>query len=270
MITLLITLASAVTSPAQVAPLVPSGSVLTSVPGILVRPTDQDPWTLRLTGDASDPEGRLRDFTLMPCKVLEEMEQVQAGSTEPPVFIVTGEVTRFGNRNWIMPSHAEIQAIHAARDVPAETPPAPGGHGDLDDDGMREGASAGDSIADIVADLQRSVERLPKSLDDGQPRGVQSESTPPDSTLILSRRGRLLRGRHGAWVFVLDSDAWGTADPPAVLLPSPMLEQLIRSGRRADYRTPIHLSGSLTTYRGRQFIVPTAISSLRERPNLRR
>jgi len=91
-----------------------------------------------------------------------------------------------------------------------------------------------------------------------------------DGTLILSRRGRLLRGRRGAWIFVFDADAWGEGDAPVVLLPSPTLNALVAGGRRTDYRVPVHISGSLSHYRGRRFLVPTAISGLRERPNLSR
>ncbi|MDG2477821.1 MAG: hypothetical protein P8M32_08000, partial [Phycisphaerales bacterium] len=48
------------------APLVPNGALLTRVEGIMVKPEPGDPWTLRLVGEAADPEGRTRDFILLP------------------------------------------------------------------------------------------------------------------------------------------------------------------------------------------------------------
>ena len=247
------------------APVVPDGAILTRVEGIMVRPEPGDPWNLRLVGGAADPEGRVRDFILMPSRVLEEMEQAQNTAGGPPTFTVTGTVALFDGRNWLMPQHVETQTAHTQRDEPTIEPADP----NEPEDGMRSGGSAGDSIADIVADLQSTITTLPRSLDDGQPLTVHTEAT-PDGTLILSRRGRLLRGRHGAWIFVFDADAWGEGDAPVVLLPSPTLNALIAQGKRGDYREPIHVSGSLSHYRGRRFLVPTAISGLRERPNLSR
>jgi hypothetical protein len=249
----------------QPAPLVPDGAILTNVEGIMVTPEPGDPWNLRLVGGAADPNGRVRDFILMPSRVLEEMDRTHASSLQIPTFVVTGTVSLFDGRNWLMPQHVETHTAHTPRSEPTVEPADP----NEPEDGMRPGQSAGDSIADIVADLQATIKTLPRSLDDGQTVARDANAT-PDGTLILSRRGRLLRGRHGAWVFIFDADAWGEEDPPVVLLPSPTLNTLIASGQRGDYREPIHLSGSLSHYRGRRFLVPTAISGLRERPNLSR
>ncbi len=247
------------------APLVPDGAILTNVEGIMVRPEPGDPWTLRLIGATADPEGRVRDFILMPSRVLEEMEQVEVASDASPAFTVTGTVALFDNRNWLMPQHVETHTEHTRRAEPTIEPADP----NEPEDGMRSGRSAGDSIADIVADLQSTIKTLPHSLDDGQ-LIEPMEDAELDGTLILSRRGRLLRGRRGAWIFVFDADAWGEGDAPVVLLPSPTLNALVADGRRTDYRVPVHISGSLSHYRGRRFLVPTAISGLRERPNLSR
>ncbi len=254
----------------QPAPLLANGTTLTGVPGVMVRPQPDDPWTLRLTGDATDPNGRVQDFVLMPCRMLEEMEELQESNQTPPVFVVTGEVTVFAGRNWLMPAHVEQSTEATQRSMPTTPPPDPGQleEDEMVDDGMAPGVAAGDSIADIVANLQQRVPRVARSIDEGGDRNISNASM--DRQLIVSRRGRLLRNQNGAWMFIFDADAWGTGDPPAVLLPSPMLQQLVAAGRSGDYRRPIHLSGTLSTYRGRRFIVPTAISPFYERPNLSR
>jgi hypothetical protein len=247
------------------APLVPDGAILTRVEGIMVKPEPGDPWTLRLTGEAADPEGRTRDFILLPSHVLEEMEHAEASATHSPSFTVTGTVSLFDHRNWLMPQHVETHTQHATRSEPKAEPADP----NESNDAMRSGQSAGDSIADIVADLQSSIQTLPRSLDSG--RSISDDKTKVlDGTLILSRRGRLLRGRYGAWIFVFDADAWGEEDASVVLLPSPMLRTLINQGKSSDYRQPVHVSGSLSSYHGRRFLVPTAARKLIERPNLTR
>ena len=252
------------------APLVPNGAILTNVQGQMVQPSADAPWTFRLIGGAADPDGRHRDFILLPCRILEEMESVQA-TEENSIFVLTGEVTLFGGRNWLMPRHVERRTAHAPRSEPTIAPPDPGDDSfDADmEDGMREGVAAGDSVADIVADLQASFGGLARSLDTGE-TAESKEFSKPDGTLIVSRRGRLLRSQRGAWLFVFDADAWGQADAPVVLLPSPILDRLVREGRHSDYRSPIHLSGAISQYHGRRFLMPTAITSHRERPNLSR
>lgn len=236
--------------------LLPEGSVITGVEGTMVRPTPDDPWHLRITTD-----GDTRELVLMPCRVLEEMEDAGDAHT----FVITGTVSVFDERNWLMPGHAEVTAEHAVRN---ESKTAPANPGDEDDADITT-QSAGDSVADIVAELQQSVGPLRRSLDTGVEKDTDADIQ-PDGTLIVSRRGRMMRGRHGAWVFVFDSDAWGTADAPVVLLPSPLLKSLIASGQRTDFRGALNLSGTLTTYRGRRFLVPTAVTALRDRPNLSR
>ncbi len=260
------TLAVGLLAAAEPASLVPDGATLTHVEGVMIRPEPGDPWNFRLAGDAAPSDGRVQDFVLMPSRVLEDMERAQADQNAPVTFFVTGEVTLFDGRNWLMPKHSEARTHHAHRTVPSAEPVSPD---EAEDSDMRRGTSDGDSIEDIVADLQSSIKTLPRTLDAGD-GDATATSESPDGTLILSRRGRLLRGRYGAWVFVFDADAWGQGDAPAVLLPSPMLSQLVQQGQLKDYRTPIHLSGSLSTYRGRRFLLPTAVTPLRERPNLGR
>jgi hypothetical protein len=253
--------AEATTPAAGPAPLLPNGAVLNRADGVMVRKDEWSPWTLRLIGDAADPRGRARDFVLLPNRVLEDMEHRQSQGKGNPTFTVSGDVTLFEGRNWLMPRHAEVQTTAAPRAMPEATQPDP-------DNEMRRGTAEGDSVADIVAELQRSVPSIPTTVDRGS--DAESREGPLDGTLILSRRGRLLRGRHGAWIFVYDADAWGGQDEPAVLLPSPVLTKLIRAGRRSDYRDPVLLSGSLSRYRDHTFLVPTGITEFKTRPNLSR
>ncbi len=243
------------------APLVPHGAILTNVDGVMVRENEWSPWVLRLVGEAADPEGRTRDFVLLPNRTLEDMERWHEEGGTQPIFTVSGDVTLFEGRNWIMLKNAEVQSAHAPREVPESPEQDP-------DDEMRRGTAEGDSVADIINQLQRAVPTIPTTVDRGE--DVASANGPLDGTLILSRRGRLLRGRHGAWIFVYDSDAWGVQDEPAVLLPSPTLTKLIRAGRRGDYRDPVLLSGSLSRYRGHTFLLPTGVTAFKARPNLSR
>lgn len=271
LLTLMLLQAGPVSHPTPpIAPLLSDGSLLTAARGEMVRPHAGDPWHFRMDSTTVGSKVAVRDLVLMPSRVLEDMERAQERAGGHATMVVTGEVALFDGRNWLMPRHAELLAAPATREVPSEVPADPSTDAALpEDDSMRSSGPAGDSIADIVADLQNSVALLPQTVDDGVASDAMTQAE-PDGTLIVSRRGRLLRGHHGAWVFVFDADAWGTGDEPAVILPSPALKNLIKNGRRSDYREPVHLSGSISTYRGRKFIVPTASSNLYERENLSR
>ena len=85
---------------------------------------------------------------------------------------------------------------------------------------------------------------------------------------MRTRRGRLARGRTGAWTFVLDSDLTGLNDPSVILLPSQKMAQLETYGGYGWLGQPMLISGEVFTYRGRHFLRPTAWKMVRERPNL--
>ena len=140
-----------------IAPLLSDGSLLTAARGRwfgLMRATHG---ISALIHPLSDLRLRFRDLVLMPSRVLEDMERAQERAGGHATMVVTGEVTVFDGRNWLMPKHAELLAAPATREVPSEVPADPSTDATpSEDDSMRSSGPAGDSIADIVADLQNS------------------------------------------------------------------------------------------------------------------
>ena len=246
---------------------------------------DQRPlWRFRLDHDSA--QGQTRDFILLPCRILQEMEQkADSIAPTPARFSLSGEVLSYGRDNWLLPQHVEWITSHAERDETTETPPDPSEPpadalaappteataSDPSDDPWGDEPDTprdqGDSIADIVADLQKSVGPLRQSVDTGEDVAVPLAG-PAEGRILVSRRGRLGRGRTGAWVFVLDSDITGLSDPSLVLLPSQRLAHLETYAGYGWLGRPILMSGEVFTYRGRHFLRPTAWKFVRERPNL--
>lgn len=90
--------------------------------------------------------------------------------------------------------------------------------------------------------------------------------TLPEGAYLAQRRGTLHRLDSGVWVFVFDADAAGRAEPPMVVAPSIGLMQMRRLVEsRADAGLRFKVSGRVTLYRGRNFLVPTFGSILVER-----
>ncbi|MEE2908680.1 MAG: hypothetical protein VX527_12720 [Planctomycetota bacterium] len=281
--------------PSMKAPLVAEGTLITDVKGEMVRDGHSPLWRFRVDAKPGDTPGQTREFVLLPCHLLEEMEQkANALAPQPAKFSLSGEILNYGRNNWLLPQHVEWITTHAQRneseDVPADpsnpdpesgdaadspTDPSPT---ELDSDPAPEDSEdpwgddapgqrdQGDSIADIVAGLQQSVGPLRRSVDTG---GTAVPMTgPKEGQLLVSRRGRLGRGPTGAWLFVLDSDVTGLSDPSLVLLPSQRTAELEVYGGYGWLGQPMLVSGEVFTYRGRHFLRPTAWKIVRERPNL--
>ncbi len=269
------------------APLLTEGTIITDVQGVMYRDSNSPLWRFRVDPSSDERRGRLREFVLLPCRLLEEME-MKADSAQPgeAIFNLSGEVLNYGRENWLLPQHVEWITTHAERNEPDEVPDDPSSEVRSGDPSGQPGAPTspsesgedpwdedevtnrdqGDSIADIVASLQQSVGPLRRSIDTGET--TTSVSGPREGQLLVSRRGRLGRGPTGAWVWVQDSDVNGLSDPSLILLPSRKTAELEAYGGYGWLGQPMLISGEVFTYRGRHFLRPTAWKIVRERPNL--
>ena len=81
-------------------------------------------------------------------------------------------------------------------------------------------------------------------------------TTQREGTFLIDRLGRLSRSRDGqGWEFSLDADGKALQDPPMKVLPNlklMVMEEAIEGGG-SDLR--FRVSGSLTEYRGRNYIL---------------
>jgi hypothetical protein len=81
----------------------------------------------------------------------------------------------------------------------------------------------------------------------------------PEGALMLDRIGRVSRGKESKWLeFHFDSDGRSMTDPPLLLLPNKQLMQLedLLLGTQSDLSIRV-LSGELTEYRGRNYLLIT-------------
>ncbi len=250
------------------APLLRSGSFIREAHGTLARKNPAKPWIFTIMGGTEEKPLR-QEFTLLPSHLLEEVElEIMENTSQTVDFVLSGQVLLYRNRNYLILEHVEMEAGHGQRPGTApEDIPAPETVSEVDEDGF-DFQDQGDSIAAIVSQLQKDVGPLKRSVD------RSGELTPgpegfEEGMLLVSRRGRLVRGNHGAWIFIFDADSRGLLEPPMILMPSSTLEKLETWARKTGMNSPLLISGQVYSYRGRHFMLPTAWRVPIERPNLK-
>jgi hypothetical protein len=241
-------------APLAAGTLLREGSYLRQTRGSLHRDADTGWWTFRV--DPEDPHRQVAELTLLPCTLLENLEPLVEAST---LFDLTGQVFVYRGRNYLLPTHAPRLVEY----VPA--PAAPG---------TADAPPPGDESArTILRELEQTVGPVRRSSQAGQ--GSESAAEPrraalvPPGTVILWRRGWLVRESAGAWSFVFEADASGLVDPPMVLLPCLLLEQMERHARRAGSDDALLISGRVERYNARNYLLPTSYQVPHHRTPLR-
>lgn len=76
-----------------------------------------------------------------------------------------------------------------------------------------------------------------------------------EGTFLVDRTGRLTRTADGAAEFAFESDGRALRDPPVVILPSLKLVAMEEAARAADRDLRFRISGMVTEYRGRNYVL---------------
>ena len=229
------------------------GSYLLQVKGTLHRDEGTGWWTFRISRD--DPRRGLENLTLLPCTLLANLEHLVASMPqEEVVFDLTGQVFVYRDRNFLLPTHAP-------RLVDYVPPPRARGRDD--------GEAADDSSETILRNLQETVGPVLRSPRAGEASDSTSPKLLPPGTVILWRRGWMVREESGAWSFVFEADANGLADPPMILLPCLLLERMELFAERTTEVAVLLVSGRVYRYRGRNYLLPTSFQVPRNDTPLR-
>lgn len=233
------------------------GSVATQVRGRVTRSETTGRWHFEI--DAPDSEVPVYSLILLPNIYLGEMQQVLTGAGgQEVIFEITGEITVYDQENYLL-THAPPRVISHAM------PRAPERERDLRPRSDREGQRSAEELMREMRERAGETARRPEIEADTIAR---DERLAPEGTLILYRRVRLARGAGGAWRAVFEADASGQSDPPMTLLPCLLLERLEARARRTGGREPLLISGRVTSYNGRNYLLPTSFHLPRNRTEL--
>ena len=126
--------------------------------------------------------------------------------------------------------------------------------------------------ADIERQLEARIAVVPRSSDAAQPAspfspkpagpalsGDESRVLLPAVVRLHDRRGSVSRDPvTGTWIFVFQSDRAEVGERAVELLPCKVLERLERLVRQSEAPPPLLVSGQLTAYRGRNYLLPSS------------
>lgn len=104
--------------------------------------------------------------------------------------------------------------------------------------------------------------------------GLAPEQTQPplyrEGEFIVSRRGRMLRIPAGLWIFQFEADSQSAPEPPVLLMPCQLLENMEELNRQRGERLVFVLSGQVFTYHGRNWLLPSMMKLDVDRGNLQK
>lgn len=112
------------------------------------------------------------------------------------------------------------------------------------------------------ANATKVLEPLPDhpTRDTSSGNGAVKPDAPPvnlrrEGTFIVDATGRLTRSKDGHEEFTFESDGKTLKDPPMIILPNQTLMQMEESVTAATKDLRFHVSGMITEYRGRNYIL---------------
>lgn len=232
-------------------PLLREGSYLTGVRGRIAYDEGLGSWTF--TTEDNSKEDPSRRFGLLPSMVTQDMLQAVARENGRLLFEMTGRILVYDGMNFILPSFAspftpsdEAGSVEAGQ-AAAEPSEAPRNSLDSEDD---------DVAGRLEERLQQRIGALPRSSDSGA--DLSQVRTLREGTRLQNRRGAIVRDqRSGTWRFVFDATGSGVVDPTMELLPCLTLERLQRLAAVSDLPAAVLLSGEVTSFHGRNYLLPT-------------
>ncbi|MGE3108626.1 MAG: hypothetical protein AB7G11_07740 [Phycisphaerales bacterium] len=134
------------------------------------------------------------------------------------------------------------------------------------------------AVDDIIKDLQKPAAEPKPANPAPKPAVIAPSATPiaaerpagraaaaqparlvREGTFIVSRKGRLVRGASGDWLFAFDSDTDQRTgkDPQMALLPCEKLMSMERVAEKHGDDVAFTLTGQVFVYHGRNYIMPT-------------
>lgn len=83
-----------------------------------------------------------------------------------------------------------------------------------------------------------------------------------EGAFLANRRGRLVAGERGGWVFVFDADAEGNAEPPMQLQPCQRLTEMQRIAGAKGGAPTFLVSGTVQVFEGANYLLPRIFTTL--------
>jgi hypothetical protein len=90
-----------------------------------------------------------------------------------------------------------------------------------------------------------------------------------EGELVTARRGRLLHSPAGHAIFTFEGDGPGSPEPPMIVQPCHMLEEMEAAAQERGDRIVFVVSGQVFTYRGANYLLPTMMHVATDQGNIK-
>lgn len=238
------------------APLLREGTFLNRVSGTAHFASELGVWQFRTAPRGTG--GFSRELTLLPSRVLEDLLALDEAR-----FELTGRVLVYHGMNFLLPTMASpLRDVAESEPEPAPEPEQP--------------SQAPKNSLDDESNLAQSIEtRLAQRLTT-IPSSVVTERAPQTTTIregtrLQNRRGVFTRDQQtGVWRFLFAAESPAQLDPAMELLPCEALSEIESLAMRSRLPETVVLSGKVTSFRGRNYLLLTAWRAAERSQNIRR
>lgn len=239
------------------------GSLLVDVRGWMRLEEQTKSWLYVIDEDDESAPGY--SLTLLPNTILTEMIQLHAIAKGKPVsFEASGKVLVYHGKSFFLPTHApEMVRFESPRtnDENEQNSAEPSSSSQMNSDD--------DSVSSIMRNLERKVGAVARTSSFSQDASrTDAPTLLLEGSMIVSRRGRIIRTNSGSWMFVFDADASGLGDPPMTLFPCLQLERIENYAIQQGGVAPVELSGQVFIFNNQNYLYPTVFRIPRGRSRL--
>jgi hypothetical protein len=232
------------------------GFVIAGLDGELVRAGEDGEWFVKFDEAIADDKGQIKAgqlIQLLPTSTLEKIAAAVEKDSSTGIRL-WGRVTRYENRNFIFPAYF-LPLAEARPERPAPTIPA--------ESNINE---PGDTIVLPEDVLQKLRPRRLVNLAQLK-MGLESE----EDTILVERAGFILKPRSSPYcVFRLDALGRNLEAISFQLLPCEALEQVDITRGDGVTRFRYKVTGILTKYKGRHYLLPQRVKRFYNHENFGR
>jgi|GEM_PF-5636232 len=239
-------------------PLLPEGAYLSERLARLRQVGTHASAVVFIRAGADEP---LRPMALLPSANTQAMEQL-AGAGDGPagdvLFEVSGQVFTSRGMNFFLPLlfrvvSDEERETRARPAAPMEPEPEP----EVDPPLLAENPVEVE-VESLIRELEAATAaaEAERTAGAGRPAMLQREGG-----VVTLRRGRVLRGASGGWVFAFDNGVasldGGPVDEPMGLMPCSLLDEMASIASRRGEHVTMTVSGRVFLYGQQNYLLPT-------------
>ena len=208
--------------------------------------------------------GIRRELILLPSRAMDDLIHLLSAHEEKEkfeasLFEVTGKVLVYRGRNFLLPDVVTIMNAPAS-EVQKELTPDAIGAAPVQEEMPLE--TNPDALAESIENrLEARIGAVPRSLDiAGKSVGQPGPAMYRAGTNIQNRRGHVIRDpSSGTWRFVFEGSSMTME-----LLPCMKLQGMEQTTKQRVVPVPVTVSGRVTAFHGRNYLLPTAFGPARE------